>query len=143
MNCVLVMGGEMLCGVQVKWRFLFVLLGATVLTKIAWVLGSKRLRAWLGMSENWFLFLYGLFTFWLLVLGGVKCVWECCLSVVFVVWGRRKLVCFVDLCDVNVETVCMLYRTGVLSYRVLIIRYHPMSTKHDGEMKPVKRYFKH
>ena len=68
------------------------------------------------------------------MLGGFKCIWECWLFVVFIVWGRRKLVCFVDSCNVNVETVCMLYRTGVLSYRVLIIRYHPMGTKHDGEM---------
>lgn len=68
------------------------------------------------------------------MLGGFKCIWECWLFVVFIVWGRRKLVCFVDLCNVNVETVCMLYRTGVLSYRVLTIRYHPMSAKHDGEM---------
>lgn len=52
----------------------------------------------------------------------------------FIVWGRRKLVCFVDSYDVNVETVCMLYRTGVLSYRVLTIRYHPMSTEYDGEI---------
>lgn len=86
--------------------------------QIAWVLCSKWLRAWLGMSENWFLLLHGLFAFWSLVLGGFKCIWECWLFVVFIVWGRRKFVCFVDLCDVNVETICMLYRTGVLSYRV-------------------------
>ena len=90
----------------------------------------------MGRSENWFLLLHGLFAFWLLVLGGVKCVWECWLFVVLVAWGRRKIVCFVDLCDVNVETVCMLYRTGdVLLYQVLRIRYHPMSTEYDEEMK--------
>lgn len=77
------------------------------------------------------------------MLGGFKCIWECWLFVVFVVWGRRKIVCFVDLCDVNVETVYMLYRTGVLLYQVLIIRYLPMSTKHDREVKLVKRHFEH
>lgn len=107
------------------------------------MLGSRKLIIRLSTSENWFLLLYGLFTFWLLVLGGFKCIWECWLFVVFVVWGRRKIVCFVDLCDVNVETVCMLYRTGGLLYQVLIIRYRPMSTKHDGETKSVKQYLKH
>ena len=32
MNCVLVIVGEMLCGVRVEWRFLFVLLDVTLLT---------------------------------------------------------------------------------------------------------------
>lgn len=85
------------------------------------MLCSKWLRAWLGMSENWFLLLHGLFAFWSLVLGGFKCIWECWLFVVFIVWGRRKLVCFVDSYDVNVEAVCMLYRTDVLLYQVVKI----------------------
>ena len=58
---------------------------------------------------------------WSLVLGGFKCIWECWLFVVFIVWGRRKLVCFVDSYDVNVEAVCMLYRTDVLLYQVVKI----------------------
>lgn len=32
MNCVLVIVGEMLCGVRVEWESLFVCLGATLLT---------------------------------------------------------------------------------------------------------------
>ena len=40
---------------------------------------------------------------------------------VFIVRGRRKLVCFVDSYDVNVEAVCMLYRTDVLLYQVVKI----------------------
>lgn len=36
------------------------------------MLGSKWLRAWLGMSENWFLLLHGLFVFLVACVGWVQ-----------------------------------------------------------------------